>query len=121
MDRVEVIYDLLVKAGQFPVQVNRPISFGLRTAFSLEGTAFAALTFIDFFRAAIFVALHWPGCLVNEFLSVRADGVPVVILPEIHRPVRVVPVFRVLRLLVEHRELHELLHALFLAVEIVVV
>ena len=83
VNRMEVFYDLLVKAGQLLIQPDAAVAFGFRAALFFERAALTAFALIDFLRASVFVAPDRPRSFVKEFLPVRAYGISVGILFEI--------------------------------------
>ena len=83
VNRMEVFYDLLVKAGQFLIQSDAAVAFGFRAALFFERAALTAFALIDFLRASVFVAPDRPRRFVKKFLPVRANGISIGVLFEV--------------------------------------
>jgi len=78
MDAIEVVKNLLMKAGEFFIQVDGAIAIGLG-AFFFVGTAGTVLALVNFFCPAITVSLNRPGTQEMKFFVIGADETAVLI------------------------------------------
>lgn len=120
MNAVQIIQNLCVKLRQLLIQTDDPISLAL-AAFFLVRTAAAILALKIFFGSAVFIAPYRPAVNEMEFLSVRADRQTTFIDREIYRSVWIVAIFLVLAFFFIHGKLHKFFHAVFFAVEIIII
>ena len=120
VNAVQIIQDLCVKLRQLLVQTDDPVSLAL-AAFFLVRTAAAILALKIFLGSAVFIAPYRPAVNEMEFLSVRADWQTTFIDREIYRSVWIIAIFLVLAFFFIHGKLHEFFHAVFFAVEIIIV
>ena len=74
-----------------------------------------------FLGSAVFIAPYRPAVNEMEFLSVRADWQTTFIDREIYRSVWIIAIFLVLAFFFIHGKLHEFFHAVFFAVEIIII
>lgn len=117
---LQVVQDLPVHRGQFQVQLNTAIAVGL-LALACVGTAAAILAFIDFFLSAIQVPFDCSSISKPEYFSARANQISGFVCLEVDCPEWVVPIFFIRRFLLVHWKLHELLHPVLLAVDVIVI
>ena len=120
VNAVQIIQDLCVKLRQLLVQTDDPVSLAL-AAFFLVRTAAAILALKIFLGSAVFIAPYRPAVNEMEFLSVRADWQTTFIDREIYRSVWIIAIFLVLAFFFIHGKLHEFFHAVFFAVEIIII
>ena len=120
VNAVQIIQNLCVKLRQLLVQTDDPVSLAL-AAFFLVRTAAAILALKIFLGSAVFIAPYRPAVNEMEFLSVRADWQTAFIDREIYRSVWIIAIFLVLAFFFIHGKLHEFFHAVFFAVEIIIV
>ena len=120
VNAVQIIQDLCVKLRQLLIQTDDPVSLAL-AAFFLVRTAAAILALKIFLGSAVFIAPYRPAVNEMEFLSVRADWQTTFIDREIYRSVWIIAIFLVLAFFFIHGKLHEFFHAMFFAVEIIII
>ena len=120
VNAVQIIQNLCVKLRQLLVQTDDPVSLAL-AAFFLVRTAAAILALKIFLGSAVFIAPYRPAVNEMEFLSVRADWQTAFIDREIYRSVWIIAIFLVLAFFFIHGKLHEFFHAVFFAVEIIII
>ena len=120
VNAVQIIQNLCVKLRQLLVQTDDPVSLAL-AAFFLVRTAAAILALKIFLGSAVFIAPYRPAVNEMEFLSVRADWQTTFIDREIYRSVWIIAIFLVLAFFFIHGKLHEFFHAVFFAVEIIII
>ena len=120
VNAVQIIQNLCVKLRQLLVQTDDPVSLAL-AAFFLVRTAAAILALKIFLGSAVFIAPYRPAVNEMEFLTVRADWQTTFIDREIYRSVWIIAIFLVLAFFFIHGKLHEFFHAVFFAVEIIIV
>ena len=120
VNAVQIIQNLCVKLRQLLVQTDDPVSLAL-AAFFLVRTAAAILALKIFLGSAVFIAPYRPAVNEMEFLTVRADWQTTFIDREIYRSVWIIAIFFVLAFFFIHGKLHEFFHAVFFAVEIIIV
>ena len=120
VDTLEVVDDFLVHGGEFFIQTDGAVLVGLLAFFSIWASL-AVLAAIDFFLPSVFVSPDSLPVLKAKGFSVRAAQDAVLVNPEVDNAEGVIAILLVLRLLGVHGELHELFHAVLLAVDVVVV
>ena len=90
-------------------------------ALFLVRTAAAILALKIFLSSAVFIAPYRPAVNEMEFFSVRADWQTTFIDREIYRSVWIIAIFLVLAFFFIHGKLYEFFHAVFFAVEIIII
>ncbi len=88
VDAVEIVENLLVEMGQFLVETDGTVTFGLG-AFFLVRTAGAVLTLEEFLRPAIAVALNRNRAEEKEFFVVWTEQISVFVDSEVDSTIRV--------------------------------
>lgn len=119
VDAVEIVENLLVEMGQFLVETDGTVTFGLG-AFFLVRTAGAVLTLEEFLRPAIAVALNRNRAEEKEFFVVWTEQISVFVDSEVDSTIRVVLVLFVSGFFLIHGEFHVFFHSLLFTKEIVI-
>ena len=120
MGTVQVVQHLPVYRRQFLIQADLPVPVTLLTSFCAR-TAAAVFALVDLFLPTIPVAFDGGAVREQHLPAVGAEQVTGLIRPEVHRTERVEPVLPVLALFLVQGELHVFLHAVFRAVQVIVV
>ena len=120
VDALQVVYHFLMHGGKLMVDSHSPVLIALFASFCIR-TSRAILASIYFLLPAIVVPPYMAAVLKMKGLSVRTSHDSVCPDREVNGPKRILMVFPVCCLLLEHGELHVFFHTVLFTKDVVVV
>lgn len=120
MDALQVVYHFLMHGGKLMVDSHSSVLIALFTSFRIR-TSRAILASIYFLLPAIVVPLYMTAVLKTKGLSVRTSHDSVCPDREVDYTKRILMVLSVGCFLLEHGELHVLLHTVLFTEDVIVV